>query len=331
MKLKKEYIILIIIIVGLVLYLTTRSANHGPDELVQPAAVDKVQIDRLVLDVRENAPLELVRKDEKWLVEPQGYPADDIKVKNMVNAVADLKLTALVSESKNYERYDLTPESKITVTAYAGGNEVRKVDIGKAAPTFQHTFVLLAGNPNVYHARGQIGRTFDYTVDTIRDKSVFDLDRTLVSSITVQKGDATLSMNRKEKPKEPAADGQDAKPADTPPPAPEYEWQGADGQVVDMGAVEQLMGAIARMDCDGYLADDAKQTLADPMFTISFKDDQREYTLSVYAANTDTAETYPAAASTNAYAFELKKNRVDRIEKPLNKLLGIETSEKENT
>lgn len=340
MKLKKEYIVLIIVIVGLVLYLTMRSANHAPEELPQPATVDKVKIDKLVVSVRKNEPIELVRKDEKWLVEPKGYPASDIKVKNMVNAVADLKLTALVSESKNYDRYDLTPQSKISVTAYADGKEIRQFNIGKAAPTFQHTFVQLLNDPNVYHARGQLVRTFDYTVDTIRDKNIFDLDNALVSAITLEKGDASVSLTKKEIAKEEQAGedtkedaGQeskqkDAESSDTPTEPPEIQWQDADGNVVDKAGIDQLMGAIARMDCDGYLADDAQKDLTDPLFVISFKDDQREYTLSVYPAKDEKADSFSATASTTPYAFELKKGLIERIEKPLNKLLGIETPEK---
>jgi hypothetical protein len=339
MKLKKEYILLTLVVVALVLYLSLRSANHDEEDLPQPAKIETAKINRLVVTDKENPPLELVKKDEKWFIEPQGYAADGIKVKNMVNAVAELALTALVSESKNYDRYELTPKTRLNVQAFGdGGTRLRTFDIGKSAPTQQHTFTLLDGDPRIYHARGQLRTTFDQNVEALRDKTVFDVDTESIVSLTIQKNGKRLAAAKVTPPKEapPASPtpGPEASkeatatptPAATPVEPPAAKWQAEDGQALDKTDVERILGALARLQCDSYLDEPAKakQTQGTALATLTFKNDQAEYSLSVFPKENETADKVPALASTTPYGFVLNEYRLKEIEKTIDKLLGIE-------
>ncbi|MBI5062936.1 MAG: DUF4340 domain-containing protein, partial [Desulfatitalea sp.] len=346
MKLKKEYILLALVVVALVLYLTLRSANHDEEDLPQPVKIEIAKINRLVVTDKENPPVELVKKDEKWFIEPQGYAADSVKAKNMVNAVAELDLTALVSESKNYDRYELTPKTRINIQAFGdGGTPLRAFDIGKAAPTFQHTFVVMDGDPKIYHARGQLRNTFEQNVEALRDKTIFDVDKESINALTIQKEGKRLAVTKVMPPKEEA-------PAATPMPSPEAskeasatatptptatpaeppapKWQAADGQELDKAEVERILGALARLQCDSYLDDaaKAKQTQGQALATLTFKNDQGEYTLSVFPKEAEKADKVPALASTTPYGFVLNEYRLKEIEKTINKLLGIEEVKK---
>jgi hypothetical protein len=101
MKLKKEYLVLILVIAGLGLYLGLRDKGGSHADLPQPQALESQQIDRILV-TGEDASLELVKKDDYWTLQPQAYPADKVQVTNMLNAIAQLKLTALTSTSGNY-------------------------------------------------------------------------------------------------------------------------------------------------------------------------------------------------------------------------------------
>jgi hypothetical protein len=287
--------------------------------------------------------VELVKKDEKWFIEPQGYAADSVKAKNMVNAVADLALTALVSESKNYDRYELTPQTRISVQAFGdGGARLRAFDIGKAAPTFQHTFVTLDGDPKIYHARGQLRNTFEHNIEALRDKTIFDIDKESIAALTIQKAGRTLTATKVTPPKEetqetpaPTPEGAPEAPATVTPSAtpaepPAPRWQAADGQEVDKGEIERILSAVARLQCDSYLAeaDKVKLTQGQSLATLTFKNDQGEYTLSVFPKETETADKVPAVASNTPYAFMLNEHRLKEIEKTIDKLLGIEVPPK---
>lgn len=336
MKFKKEYLILIVVIIALVLYLTTRSANHD-SEIPQLTKLDAAKINRLVLTIKEGAPIELIKKDEQWMIEPNDYKADNVKVKNMVTAIADLKLTALVSESKSYERYGLTPAEQIVVQAFSEGKAVRTIDVGKPAPTFQHTFVRIEGNPDVYHARGQIEGKFNQTIDNLRDKTIFDVDKDGVTEMTFTKGGQSLTLVKKEIPKataekEKAEEGSEAKSEETSTAVvepPEIQWQKPDGATANKQTMERLIGDIAKLSCDGYLEDPDRSKLTDALWTLSFKVGAKEYTLSGFAAQDQPAsdespKKLPCLASTVEYPFYLSKWRVDKFEKSINQLLGIE-------
>jgi hypothetical protein len=344
MKLKKEYILLALVVVALVLYLSLRSANHDEEDLPQPAKIESAKINRLVLTDKENPAVELVKKAEKWFIEPQGYPADEVKVKNMVHAVADLALTALVSESKNYDRYELTPKTRINIQAFGdGGTRLRAFDIGKSAPTLQHTFAVLEGDPRIYHARGQLRSTFDQSVEDLRDKTIFDLDKESIHSLTIQKEGKLLAAGKVTPPKpeaqpspapSPAAAPESAAtasptPGPTPAEPPAPKWQDADGKELDKADVERVLGVLSRLQCDGYLDDasKAKLTQAQALATLTFKSDKGEYTLSVFAKENEKAEKVPALASTTPYGFVLNEYRLKEIEKTINKLLGIAAPE----
>jgi hypothetical protein len=335
MRLKKEYILLTLAVLVLVLYLTLRSANHDETDLPQPAKIENAKITRLIVTDKANPPLELVKKDEKWFIESKGYPADAAKVKNMVNAAAELTLTALVSESGNYDRYDLTAQQKINVQVFGDGNRLRAFDIGKSAPTQQHTFVLLDGDPKIYHARGQLRTTFDQSIEALRDKTVFDVDKATITALSIQKEGKSFSASKVEVPQEaaketPPADAnataettpeKAASPTPAAPPPP--QWQTADGQTVDTAEIERVLGGLARLQCDSYLDDPAKAKLTTATCTIVFKTTQTEFTLSLFPKESEKADKIPALASTTPYAFVLNEFRLKEIEKTIDKLLGI--------
>jgi hypothetical protein len=323
---KKEYIILILVIVGLGAYLSLRSTDRTHYELPALARLESAKIDRMLITTGDST-IELVKKDADWFLEPQGYRADSIKVTNMVNAAAGLKITALVSEAASYQRYDLNDEAKINVRIFQGGQKQREFDLGKSAPTYQHTFARLADNPNVYHAQGTLKNTFDQSIDDLRDKTVLSVDRDAVTTISLHKGDRTLTAAKKEIPANTEAQNEEKESADsktTPPPPPEVQWQDDQGQTVDKTIVERMLTTMAKLQCEAYLDDAAKEKLQDPVWTLTLTTASGNTILSVYAPSEKDAYQIPASSSASQYAFQLSKSKVETMEKDLNKLLGIE-------
>ena len=169
MKLKKEYVILAVVIVGLSIYLLTRQTDRTLYRLPQLPPVSAKSITRIDINGPEGM-ISLNRADDSWTIGEQKYPADRAKVSRMLDAISDLSLTAMMSESKDYVRYDLTDKNKISVKAWAGTTPERELDIGKVGPSFRHTFVKLAGDANVYQARNNFRTTFEQGVEDLRDK-----------------------------------------------------------------------------------------------------------------------------------------------------------------
>jgi hypothetical protein len=329
MKLKKEYLILILIIVALSAYLMMRSWNQTHYELPRPEQADGQKVDRLVI-TRNGKSFELNKKDEQWTVGPEAYAADSVTVKNMVKAAVDLNITDLISESGNYERYDLTQDRKIDVQAFANGKLIRNFSVGKAAPTFQHTFVRLADDPKVYNARGQLNHTFDHTISDLRDLTVLSFEKEAVGEMVIGKGTQSLVLAKKEVPAENKSKAEDdakeeEKKEDAGAPSqPQPQWQGPDGKPMDQPTVSRLLNDLSNLKCSAYMADAAAKDFNDktPRWKMTFKAGEKSFSLSVFDKADSEATEFPALSSTSPYAFTLNKAKEESIEKSIDRLLN---------
>ena len=182
MKLRKEYVILGILIVVLSAYVLLRKSDRSFYELPVLQPVKTSDITRVTIDTpKEN--ISLYRKGGKWVVGEQAFAADENQIKQATEIIGNLILTTLASESKNYERYELDDDHKITVKAWSEDALVRDFEVGKSAPSFRHTFVKLAGDHRVYHARENFRRVFEKTLDDLRDKTVLSFDKNQINRI----------------------------------------------------------------------------------------------------------------------------------------------------
>ena len=325
---KKEYLILIAVILGLVAYLFLKDNNQTHFQLPETPAMDSAKTDHIRI-TRGKRTIELVRRDDKWFIEPRNYPADGVKVKNMLKAASDLKLTALVSESGNYERYDLSDDKKTDVRLLTGSDVQREFEIGRTAPTYQHTFVKLPGDADVYYAKGSLEKTFDVDLANLRDKIVMTFDPSTITALDLKKGGHVLNLAKKEVPlEEKTAQGEKDKTASAQPQKPKSVWQSSDGQTVDQAAVERLLSSFSRLQCDGFAEGASKAEFKDPAWQLTFKNDQGTHTFAVQAKKAETDNQVEAISSSSDYVFMLMQTRAEGLERHVDKLLGIEAPKK---
>lgn len=318
MKIKKEYFILAGVMVALILYLVFHRSDRTHYKLPAITGVSGKQISKLEIGEADKAVV-LNKKDNTWYIDPKGYPADSDKVKNMLDVIENLTLTALVSESKNYVRYDLTHDKKITVKAWNGKILSREFDIGKAANTYQHTFVRLATDSNVYHARGDFRRKFDQTVDELRDKTVLSYSQKDIREITLTKDKKTITLTQKH------VSEQEGKKKDKPDktsekPETKIVWQDAEGKKTDNAKVDRLLSFLNPLECETYINDAKKDDLKNPTYAVALKGN-KEYSLSIFAKKDKDAKTYPAISSENEYPFLLTESQVESIKSKIEDIL----------
>ena len=236
----------------------------------------------------------------------------------MINAAVNLTATALVSEAGIYERYDLNETKRTTVKVFKDQDLQREFSIGRTAPTFQHTFLKLAEDNNVYHARGNLTNTFNQTIDGLRDKKVLSFDKAQIRTLEISKGVESLIISKKEVTAETKDDQQTEKAS--APPKPKMQWTADDGRVIDTQTVESLLSSFSGLTCDQYMADDAKSDLEHAAWTLTFKSDQGAHNLSLFAKDDQTPPKYQASSSASRFAFLLTENRVQSFEKKIDKL-----------
>ena len=301
MKMKTEFLVLGVIIVAAAAYLMFHDTDQEHYQLPVLPKIDTAAVTRI--DIQgEGKKISLEKKGDTWVIQPGGFPADGARVKGMLFTFEDLTFTALVSESKSYGRYDLSADKRITVSARAGEKELRAFDIGKEAPTFQHTFVKLPDDDRVFHAQGDFRRKFDHSVDDLRDKIIMSFIPETISAIEISDAGRTLVLKKS---------ATESGTADSKSPVP-ATWTMEDGKTVDPQTVDNFMDRLNRMECQTFLTDRSPQDFKDPAFEVVLVGDDRKR-FSVYTGSIGEEKHRPATSSQNSYAFAVAGWQVENL------------------
>ncbi len=313
MKAKKEYILLAIVIIAMSFYLFSRNGNKTHYQLPDIPVIDKKDITKIEISKADTAVI-LSKTDSKWLISPEGYPADTGKVESMLDVIVEFELETLVSEQKSDHLFDLTEDKKSSIKAWADDMLKLDFEMGRPAPTWNHTFVRMAGDIRVYHAKGNFKSKFDLTVDTLLDKTVLSFDQDEIEGMEIIKGKETLVLVKKTTTPEPTdqAEGNDNAPA--APPEPKIAWETPDGQQADESVINSMLSALAKLKCERYTDEPKKDSFTNPVYTVKMKGTQ-EYSLALFEKTDSEDKSRPAISSENDYPFLLSDSQADSIMK----------------
>ena len=310
MKVKKEYFILILIIIGLSAYLFVRGSGRTRYQLPELDGLKKSEINKIEIS-KGGSSLVLKKKDDRWYLEPKGFLADRMKVNAMLNVCEAFSLTALVSESKDYNRYDLQPEKRINVKAWQQEALKRNFNIGKTAASFRHTFVRLDGDSRVFHARDNFRDKFDFTIDDLRDKTVMSFKTTDIQQVQVIKDAHSVKLVRSEVPVE-AAPAQEQKAAPSAAAAVKFEWQNENGESGNDRNLNRLLTTLGDLKCADYINDRPKNAFSAPIYTVNLKG-VGDHQLQIFAMADRDDKKHPAVSSDSDYPFWVTENLVKQI------------------
>ena len=320
MKIKKEYIVLAVIIVALSLYLIFQNRDRNSYQLPKIAKVAGDDVTKIEIIKGNQQPIRISKAGSEWEILPKKYPADAARIKAMLDVISGLKLTALVSESKNYPLYDLDDTNRIHVKAWIKDKVALEFDTGKAASSFRHTFVKLPGDPMVYHARDNFRRKFDLSINELRDKKVLAFDKDTIHEIRIQKGEEELLISRRAPEEEKEADKESGTETD-PEKAKKPAWVTEKNEAIDDAALQRLLSTLADLKCENYMeGDNAGATLANPILHIVLQG-EKAYELSLFDKIETESASYPAISSENPYAFLLPSWRVEALLKAPDEML----------
>ena len=301
MKIKKEYVIVAVVLVALVAYLVFHSPDRTRYQLPVMPEVDKETISKIEIS-KSGETIVINKKDKKWFIGPKEYPADSAKIKDMLDLLAKFTHTALVSESKNYKRYDLSDDKKIEVKAWSGEELSRQFEIGKEASTYSHTFTKLPGDFKVYQSKGNYRSKFGKDADELRNKVIMSFDKAEIKKIRVFKDKEWIELTRIEE--------EDKKGA---------AWEDKDGKKADSKKIGELLNILSTMSGEEYIEDRKKEDLKDPIYIYELTG-KKEYTLSIFAKDDKgdkESKKYPSISSENSYPFILHEYDVNRMKEKL--------------
>lgn len=322
---KKEYLILIVLIAGLSAYLLTQQDDRVHYELPVPATIAAKEISRVEIS-GNGTPLTLTREDKHWTVTENiegrdaRYPADPAAMDRVTDALREVRLSALVSEAGDLVRYDLDPENGLRVQAFAGDKLLRSLVIGKAAPSYNHTYVMLGDGNEVFQADGSFRNDFDKTVDAFRDKAILSFETEKLNRITLTKDGVTRTLALKSKEENGEADPEKSEDAET-------TWRFDDGSQADNTAARDLIASLSRLECQSFLPDGKAADLekSSPVCRIRLENDVN---LGLRLYEQENGEAGLAGISTaTPYAFTLASYKTEDILSYVDKLLGIAPKE----
>jgi hypothetical protein len=341
MKIKKQYLILSGIIAVLLIYLILGGSRSKMSyEVPKLESLNEQDITKLEIILSDRTVI-LGGQGESWNIEPQDYPADPVKVEDMLETVSNLTLTELASEQQDYQRYDLDQDSRITVKAYQDEKIVREFDIGKIPSTYRHTFIRMADDTRVYYARESFRSRFEVEIKDLRDKKVMSFDKNAISEIQLKQEDSTWTFAKKMIPvptpeeKTPAEKEETEAEAEAETevetevetaqePQEQEAWVTADGKTGDKTNLDTILNELSDLRCDDFIEGKTEADYPSPIYTVMLKGN-KDYTLQIYAKEekeeggedegSSQDEKYPAVSSESPYPFLLSTYRAERIMK----------------
>ncbi len=288
MKHAKEYAVLLAVIIGIGLYLALRSSDGVHYELPQLKSISTQEVDAVAIS-SGNSSLSLRRTNGTWRIADKGYEAQGDKVQKMLRQAADPGISALVSESGSYARYDLDRGSRIQVKLRREGKVVRELHLGKSAGQVQSTYVRLPGDQNIYMADSDLRGSFDTTAKELRDKTVFSIDAEKVRAVHL----ATKNSSRRIHRAEPGANSTNGTERSV--------WRTKQGEMVQGDQMDNLLRSLEDLRCREY-----RQGLSrnGTEYTIDVKTDTSQW-LRLYAPEKKRPKAYEAESSQSTDPFEL--------------------------
>ena len=317
---KKEYAILLVIAAALIAYLSIQKKDKTHYQLPETAQLEAGKITRIDITSSDGKKT-LTRKDDGWYLDPEGYLVDSDKAADMLKVIGELSITDLISSSANYARYELDDARKITVSAWEGAAAVRAFDIGKASPTFQHTYLRLGDDKNVYQARGHFRLKFDQSADELRDKKVLAFNAGEIQSIHLAIEGESLQLNKEADP----APAKSESPEETPKQAEQDQqkvlWRSDKGIEVDQNTVKTLLADLSGLECAEFINDGMPDGPENPTLQITVNG-QKEHRLSVFAPREGDTTNIPARSSFKDTPFFLTEWKAKSLRQAAEKLMG---------
>lgn len=321
-KVNLEIIIIsfvIVLSVAYILFKKTDRVHYKVPELINIKAdkLTKISIskgDRVV---------ELEKRKDGWVVGDEGFKTDKFKIDKIVNIVGNLKLTTLVSKSGNYYKYELDDPRKINVKVFSGKEIVREFDAGKVASTYDHTNVKIKGDERIYHAAGSINKELDKSIDDLRYKKVFLIEKDKIKQITFNIDEKEYVLNKSIIPVTKEAKIGSEKDIE---PEVDTRWD-FNKTKIENSKINSILATVSDLSCDEYIYSENNLKGSEKYFSVKLVGSS-ENSITIYKPQNKEDEMYRGETSQTEYKFLIKKFRIDNFLNPLKKIFGIEEIEK---
>jgi hypothetical protein len=224
------------------------STIEAPEFSLRDADLESVVL------ARDGDTLAIEKQGERWmLTKPVRAEADTSKISALLDDLRGIQSTAVVStKAERHGRYEVD-DGSATLVGLTFDDGVQELYIGKSGPDFQARYIRQGGDERVVEATGV--PNIVVTQDNWRDKGLWALPPSSISSLEVQSPDATYGLSR-------TAGAWMVNTADETLPA-------------DSAGVFPLLERVANLNADGFLPDlkaDSIRSVADHRLRVTLQD-----------------------------------------------------------
>ncbi len=292
------------IIAVLLLYVIIANIRRSPDvpELSLPdGAIDEILVTRSLGTIR------IFKKDGKWVVTDEAFPADAKIIGELEKRFREIRLSDLISSKGYYARYDLTPDKYTEVIFKKGDKAIQDFKIGKKSSTSQHTFVKIDNRPEIYLAEGTFDIVINRTQDDFRDREVLKISPAAVSGFTVNYLGREFVFSKEAAPKQDTEGKKKAGEAAPKPGSERWVCRAFPDVVLDTARVNSLLQGIDPLRATSF-PDIKKEVLPQRLCMLQIKAYQKEIILTLFKKG----EQYIATTSENPYVYGVDKWSVEK-------------------
>lgn len=189
--------LVLVLLAGLALFLQrSREQELTATGDVMFPEFDMETADRLELH-RGTIEVILAKRDGRWMVESDGgKPADPSLVQNILDKLADLRRSDLVSKQEERHSVFETDTSGVEVKIETAGRPTAWFIVGKGGNDFMSNYVRLHDEERVYRVPVYLRSYVDRGDATWRNKLVLDLSEDDIASYTTRTPRDTVTVQR---------------------------------------------------------------------------------------------------------------------------------------
>lgn len=291
----------IIAFLGLAIILPRISFKSSiPDLKVWGETADKIEI------LSRDYKMRIYKKEGGWVINDEAYPADNEFINSMENKIKDLKLLDLISEKGYTDRYDLTDEKRIHVRVSSGGTVMRDLYIGKGGATLNHVFVMVDDHPGIFLTSGIIPEDFTRSVDELRDKTIVNLKRDSIESISVKYKGRNYSFYQKL-----TGDNKDEDSAGAIDNTRKWYLTGYGNRLVAPERINSILASFTPLRADTYPEGITERSLGRPQGSVRLRVQGDDIVLNIFGKTEDGK--YFATSSESPYIFTISEWLTERF------------------
>jgi hypothetical protein len=304
----RRIIISFAIIVVLVLFLVLSSKDKKSGSIPKIKSFDNAEE---IIIAKNNKQLKLYKKDNKWLINEQAYPADKSKADKLEKDMKGLEITDFISKEPYLTKYELDPEKAVRVTVKDKGKIYRDILIGKASSTYRSAYIKFANDPKIFLAEGNLNEEFNKDVEDLRDKQIYKFERDEVVYFELLYG-GKLSFEKKTEEVEEKSDGKDAKEKKKTK-IDKWICKEYVNTAIDKGKVDSFIMSFSSINADSY-SDINKKDIQGLVCQIKAKVYNKDIEFKIHKKD---KENYLCSSSESPYIFALKEGNVKKFFKSL--------------